>query len=90
MGILNWPLTWVWTDDPQSGKETQSVIDAVSDHGSIVLGTEGCGMDWHLIVTGPSRGNVWLVFEDGAVPFGSEFDHDPDDSFRSHDSRTAP
>jgi hypothetical protein len=57
------PLTakWIWTDEPRPDGESQSAIDAVSDHGSIILGTEGCGMDWHLIVSGPSRGHVWLV-----------------------------
>ncbi|MGW9136730.1 SMI1/KNR4 family protein [Streptomyces sp. NPDC055681] len=76
------PLTarWVWADDPWSAEESQPAIDAVSDHGSIILGDEGCGMYWHLVVTGPSRGHIWLVFEDGAVPFGAEFDYEPGDA----------
>ncbi|MFE6225561.1 hypothetical protein [Streptomyces sp. NPDC057854] len=40
-------------------------------HGSLLLGTDGCGMDWHLIVTGPQRGHVWLIDEIGAIPFGT-------------------
>ncbi len=41
------------------------------DHGSLLLGTDGCGMYWHLIVTGPQRGYVWLTDENGAIPFGT-------------------
>ncbi|MFE7791515.1 SMI1/KNR4 family protein [Streptomyces sp. NPDC057460] len=76
------PLTarWVWADDPWSAEESRPAIDAVSDHGSIILGDEGCGMYWHLVVTGPGRGHIWLVFEDGAVPFGAEFDYEPGDA----------
>jgi len=43
--------------------------------GSIVLGTDGCGMYWHLIVTGPHCGHIWLITSEGATPFGAEFGH---------------
>jgi hypothetical protein len=71
------PLTemWLWggeTDDPRPQAEIDAVLDQVYDHGSIVLGTDGCGMYWHLIVTGPHRGHVWLISGEGAVPFGAE------------------
>ncbi|MDG4860027.1 SMI1/KNR4 family protein [Streptomyces sp. T-3] len=55
-----------WDDD---------ALEAVSDHGSVILGTDGCGMYWHLIVTGPSRGHIWHIDEYGATPFGAEFGH---------------
>jgi hypothetical protein len=69
------PLTeaWFWDQDPRPGEETELLLGDVFDHGSVVLGTEGCGMYWHLIVTGPHRGHVWLITGEGAGPFGREF-----------------
>lgn len=32
-------------------------------------------MNWHLVVTGPQRGHIWLVTDVGAMPFGAEFGH---------------
>ncbi len=49
--------------------------DPVFDHGSIVLGTDGCGMYWHLIVTGEHRGQVWSIGGVGAQPFGAQLGH---------------
>ncbi|MEE1752141.1 SMI1/KNR4 family protein [Streptomyces sp. SP18CS02] len=70
------PLTeaWLWEeDDDEPSGETRAVLDQVFGHGSIVLGTDGCGMDWHLIVTGAHRGHVWNISGEGAMPFGAEF-----------------
>jgi hypothetical protein len=69
------PLTesWLWEDDPRPAEEIDPLLEPVFNDGSIVLGTDGCGMDWHLVVTGPHRGHVWLVTGEGATPFGAEF-----------------
>lgn len=69
------PLTapWLWEDDPRPEEEMGPLLDQVFDHGSIVLGTDGCGMYWHLVVTGPHRGHIWLITGEGATPFGAEF-----------------
>ncbi|WP_328466424.1 SMI1/KNR4 family protein [Streptomyces sp. NBC_00448] len=71
------PLTdaWVWEDDPRPVAEIDPVLERVFDDGSVVLGTDGCGMYWHLVVSGPQRGHVWLITGEGAVPFGAEFGH---------------
>ncbi|NEA23041.1 SMI1/KNR4 family protein [Actinomadura bangladeshensis] len=74
------PLTeaWLWEedeDDPRSEEEIEAALDRVFGHGSIVLGTDGCAMNWHLIVSGPHRGHVWMVCGEGAHPFGAEFGH---------------
>lgn len=71
------PLTeaWLWEGEERAESEFEDVLDAVFDHGSIVLGTEGCGMYWHLIVTGEQRGHIWQITDVGAVPFGAEFGH---------------
>lgn len=69
------PLTeaWTWEEDPDPSDDLDEVLDQIDHHGSIVLGTDGCAMDWHLVVTGPHRGHVWLVTDVGAAPFGAEF-----------------
>ncbi|MDX3378188.1 SMI1/KNR4 family protein [Streptomyces sp. ME02-6991-2A] len=54
-----------------SEQEFEARVDSVFDHGSLLLGTDGCGMYWHLITTGPQRGHVWLIDENGAIPFGT-------------------
>ncbi|QIJ61761.1 SMI1/KNR4 family protein [Streptomyces sp. JB150] len=66
------PLTeaWLWEED-----EDEPDLDAVLRHGSVVLGTDGCAMDWHLIVTGPHRGHLWQITDVGALPFGAGFGH---------------
>lgn len=69
------PLTeaWIWEDETRPEDEWADDLDAVFDHGSLVLGTDGCGLYWHLIVTGPHRGHIWCITGEGAVPFGAEF-----------------
>ncbi|MFJ9848042.1 SMI1/KNR4 family protein [Streptomyces sp. NPDC101150] len=80
------PLTeaWLWEDDPRpavgvppalAGGEIDPLAAAVFDHGSVVLGTDGCGMYWHLIVSGAHRGHIWLICGEGAAPFGAPFGH---------------
>jgi hypothetical protein len=71
------PLTapWLWEEDEGPYDNWDEAVAMVSDHGSIVLGTDGCAMNWHLVVTGPHRGHIWHVTEVGAMPFGAEFGH---------------
>ena len=64
---------WLWEEDPRPSEEIDPILDQVFDHGSVVLGTDGCGMYWHLIVTGPHRGHIWNITGEGAFPFGAEF-----------------
>lgn len=75
--VLNRPFplteTWIWESDPRPFEEYAPLLAPVREHGSIVLGTDGCGMYWHLVVTGPHRGHVWFVTGEGAMPFGAEF-----------------
>ncbi|MFJ9817244.1 SMI1/KNR4 family protein [Streptomyces sp. NPDC101151] len=71
------PLTegWLWEEDDGLHEDPDAVIDQVLNHGSIVLGTDGCAMNWHLVVTGPRRGHIWHITDVGAMPFGAEFGH---------------
>ncbi|MFD3584460.1 SMI1/KNR4 family protein [Streptomyces sp. NPDC058683] len=73
---LPFPLTrgWIWEDDSCDDPEEQdAAIVRVAHHGSISLGTDGCGMHWHLVVNGAHRGHIWLITGEGAMPFGAEF-----------------
>lgn len=65
------PLTkaWLWEDDPRPASEREPELSRVFDHGSVVLGTDGFGMNWHLVVTGPQRGHIWMITGEGAEPF---------------------
>ncbi|MFF9329397.1 SMI1/KNR4 family protein [Streptomyces sp. NPDC014776] len=72
------PLTeaWLWEEDEgEDDTERDAAVDRVLHHGSVVLGTDGCAMGWHLVVGGPHRGHVWQVTDVGALPFGAEFGH---------------
>ncbi|MFB6704345.1 SMI1/KNR4 family protein [Streptomyces sp. NPDC056333] len=64
---------WVWEEDSDQFEDADEILEQVYNHGSIVLGTDGCAMNWHLIVTGSHRGHVWLITDVGAVPFGEQF-----------------
>ncbi|MGW1748601.1 SMI1/KNR4 family protein [Streptomyces sp. NPDC002092] len=69
------PLTaaWLWEEDDGPHEDPEAAIERVLDHGSVVLGTDGCAMNWHLVVSGPQRGHIWHITDVGAMPFGSEF-----------------
>ncbi|MGW2211080.1 SMI1/KNR4 family protein [Streptomyces sp. NPDC001781] len=69
------PLTaaWLWEEEEETGPtpELEARQDSVFVHGSLLLGTDGCGMYWALVVTGQQRGHVWMIDENGAIPFGT-------------------
>ncbi|MFI1355532.1 SMI1/KNR4 family protein [Streptomyces sp. NPDC020898] len=64
---------WLWEEDDGPYEDPDAVIEHVLKHGSIVLGTDGCAINWHLVVTGPQRGHIWHITDVGAMPFGAEF-----------------
>ena len=55
---------WCWEDE---AAPDPARLAAVYD-GSLYLGTDGCGIDWALMVTGPQRGYVWQFSEAGILP----------------------
>jgi SMI1 / KNR4 family (SUKH-1) len=64
--------TWIWEGDPEADEKPDELYAAITDHGSIVLGTDGCGMNWHLIVSGGQRGRIWQITGEGAAYYGAE------------------
>ncbi|MFG3253682.1 SMI1/KNR4 family protein [Streptomyces sp. NPDC048172] len=71
------PLTEEWLGEWDDGVDSDDELywerlEDLTYDGSLYLGTEGCDMDWHLIVTGPARGHIWLLDGESAVPFGTD------------------
>ncbi len=50
---------FMWTDE--------DAAKFYPDEGYLYLGTDGCAMDWILIIEGTERGQIWQVTEMGAV-----------------------
>jgi hypothetical protein len=55
---------WIWDD----GQETDEGSEEQVNYGSVYIGNDGCGAYWHLIITGPERGNVWMISGEGVQP----------------------
>jgi hypothetical protein len=79
---------WVWEDDAEFDQfQAEHDVEAgraapdskaarfMATHraGTLHLGTDGCGMDYQLVVTGPARGQVWMVSGEGAMPVAEDF-----------------
>ena len=60
------PFAQPWYWEGESAPDPARLA-AVYD-GSLYLGTDDCGLDWGLLVTGPQRGYVWQFSEVGIVP----------------------
>jgi SMI1 / KNR4 family (SUKH-1) len=54
---------WVWEGEPDD--EARRVL---VDQGTLILGTDGCGQYWMLVVTGPDRGAIWMLADVGVQP----------------------
>lgn len=69
----SFPLTreWVWEDEPDA-VNLDGRVAAVHD-GVLLLGEEGCGARWILVVRGRAAGGVWLCTGEGAAPTGLPF-----------------
>jgi hypothetical protein len=62
---------WVWEDEPDT-PDLERRIDSTDD-GVLLLGEEGCGARWVLVVSGRRAGEVWLTTGEGAAPTGLTF-----------------
>jgi hypothetical protein len=60
--------TWIWEDEPECPERDARV--AATRDGVVMLGTEGCQIDWLLVVTGEARGQIWLRTDFGVTPSG--------------------
>lgn len=57
---------WVWEGE-ESFDEARH--EAVCGQGWVWLGTDGCGLNWVVVVSGPARGQVWILADVGAAPY---------------------
>jgi hypothetical protein len=55
---------WCWEEGDLSDEGTREQVG----HGVIYVGNDGCGMYWYVVVTGPERGNVWMICGEGTQP----------------------
>ena len=55
---------WIWENDEHVDEKKKDQ----TDYGRLILGDEGCGRYWALIVTGPSRGKMWDITDVGIQP----------------------
>jgi len=58
----------MWDDASQDWSDEGRAKLARIERGNVYIGNDGCGQYWHLIVTGPERGNVWQFTGEGIVP----------------------
>ena len=57
-------LPWTWEDGDTSSEGEQE--DAC--RGVLILGTDGCGFYWALVVRGPESGKIWSLADVGIAP----------------------
>lgn len=55
---------WTWEDGASSSEGRQD--DAYL--GILILGTDGCGQYWVLVVRGPDFGKIWMLGDVGITP----------------------
>jgi hypothetical protein len=58
--------SWVWEGE-EDLKGFEEKLKS-TEFGCLVLGTDGCGMFWLLIVTGECRGQIWQTSDVGLQP----------------------
>lgn len=60
---------WIWEDDDQlEGDSLEQVIESSVFQGEIALIEVGCGISYHLIVSGKCQGEVWCFTDVGVQP----------------------
>lgn len=57
---------WIWEDEEETAEKSNKMAQIYL--GSLYLGTDGCGMDWMLIVSGKERGQIWQFTDVGIQP----------------------
>ncbi len=55
---------WIWELGDESNEGGMEDLNS----GNICLGTDGCGVDWYIIVSGPQRGKIWMISGEGIQP----------------------
>ena len=66
--IFPFKVGQIWGDTLGEEDDEWVKIYDQSGNGQIHLGTDGCGIDYVLIVDGPDKGRVWISCEMGITP----------------------
>jgi len=56
--------SWIWEDGDVSAEGGKEDVY----RGVLILGTDGCGQYWALIVCGPEFGRIWMLADVGITP----------------------
>lgn len=56
--------SWIWEGEAASAKEGKDDVYC----GVLILGTDGCGLYWALILRGPEVGRIWMLADVGITP----------------------
>ena len=59
---------WLWEDDDREEELIEADMENKVYRGNIELADKGCGMSYHLIITGKCRGEVWNFADVGVQP----------------------
>lgn len=57
---------WVWEDEGYTPIVKSKI--KLAKQGNLILGEEGCGMYWTLIISGKDRGQIWNFADVGIQP----------------------
>jgi hypothetical protein len=57
---------WIWEEE-EHGADFKTKLEQIH-YGSLILGTDGCGMYWILIVRGKEKGQIWQISDVGIQP----------------------
>ncbi|MEW2290963.1 hypothetical protein AB0947_42105, partial [Streptomyces sp. NPDC047841] len=60
---------WQWEYDYYDHTLHSSLLHQTYTHGSVLLGNDGPGECWTLVVTGAQRGQVWWLRDGCATPY---------------------
>ncbi|MEU8992860.1 SMI1/KNR4 family protein [Streptomyces sp. NPDC048558] len=60
---------WQWEYDYYDHSRHSFLLHQTYQHGSVLLGSDGSGEYWTLVVTGPQRGRVWWLRDGCAAPY---------------------
>lgn len=72
---------WQWEYDYYDHVLHSSLLHRTYQDGSVLLGADGVGEYWTLVVAGPQRGRVWWLRDGCATPYTGSLSGQPEQGF---------